>query len=181
MKENELRKAITGKKHEKPLFTMFMISLLTAFLLASFPMASVYAAPAGPDRDEWEGKVNNLRAEMAILNNLVTQPGKFGTSEEQARYRDKYIATMRAAQSLLVSGGNVIPVTGDAGDDNNGNQRGSYYQRHPEKLLALYLHQMRKLREKMGVTQRNNTTDNGNNGGTGTDTDTGTTTPAPSP
>lgn len=179
MKENESRTVITGGRHRKSLYKMFVASLLAAFVLASFPMSSAFAAPAGPDDDDWERKQANLRAEMSILNNLVTQPGKFGTSEEQAKYRDKYIATMRAAQALLVSGGNVIPVTGAAGDNNTGNQRGGYYQRHPKKLLAMYLHQMRKLREKMGVTNRSNIVDTGNNSGTGTDTGTDTTSPSP--
>ena len=169
MKMNGFSSFIAGGK---PLHRLFAVFLLVAFALASFPVESAFAAPPDPvDQEEWNQKVDNLQAEIAILNNMVTQPGKFGNSEEQAKYRDKYIAAMRAAQSLLVGGGAVIPVTGNAGDENAsvGSGMGSYYQKHPEKLLALYLHQMRKLREKMEVSNRNNTS-NGGSGGSGTGT-----------
>jgi hypothetical protein len=148
--------------------------------------------------------VKKLQGEISIAQNLQTQPGIFCTSSDQARYRDAYVSTLRAAQGLMVRGADaVVPVTGNSsnnststsGNNNTsvtGNGNGGYYASHPEKLLADYLHRLRQLREKMtSGSDRNgnsnfgnanctgNTTGTGNGSGTGTGT--GTPTPAPTP
>jgi hypothetical protein len=200
MNVNESPKSDTDDKSGKPLYTLLVVSLIAAFMLAALPMSSAFAAPAGPDEDEWDRKTARLMAEMAISSNLQTQSGSVCPSPEQARYRDQYIATLRAAQGVMVRGSNVaIPVTGNTADDtsdSNAASVGKYYANNPEKLLASYLHRLRQLREKMATGSDNSGNNNLANGtcivtgtgtgtdtgiGTGTGTGTGTTTPATTP
>jgi hypothetical protein len=213
MNRNGSRKTNTDGKRGKPLYTLFVVSIIAAFVFASLPLSSALAAPVGPggnndDIEGWDSKVRNLQAEMSVLNNMQTQPGIVCASAAQARYRDQYIATMRAAQALLVNPGAFVnnngnsSGTGNANGGNvtllNGNGSGSYYADHPEKLMAAYLHRMRQLREKIASGSDNNGNSGVNNGGnnsqnlclnnnsgtetgTGTGTGTGTTTPTPTP
>src|SRR5512139_2859766 len=99
MNVNESRKTNAGGKRGKPLYALFVVSLIAAFVIAILPMSSAFAAPVGPGgsdskNDGWESKVRNLRSEMAISSNLQTQPGQSCVTAADARYRDQYIATL---------------------------------------------------------------------------------------
>jgi hypothetical protein len=183
-------------KRGKPLHTLLVMSPVAAFMLAALPMSSAFAAPVDPGEagNEWQNKVNKLQAEISIANNLQTQPGLICPSSDEARYRDQYIATLRAAQGVMVRGSDaVIPVTGNTSNDtsdNNAASVGKYYANNPEKLLASYLHRMRQLRERITTGSDNNGNNNLANGtcivtgtgtGTGTGAGTGTTTPTATP
>lgn len=168
------------EKRSRPFRTLLAVSLIAAFVFTALPLGSAFAAPAGPGGDdtqgqEWEAKIRNLQGQMAFFNNLRTQPGRIGNNinnnnndaDQQARYLDRYRAAMRAAQAIMVNGGATI-----SGNEGN-NGIGKYYLKNPEKLLAMYLHQMRQLREKMGsgvVSDANNGGDTGTGTGTGTNT-----------
>jgi hypothetical protein len=198
MKENESRKPTADGNRKKPLYILFIGSLIAAFVIAALPLGSAFAAPTGPGEngnDAWQSKVNRLRAEVSIAQNLQTKPGLFCGSSDQARYRDAYITTLRAAQGVVVGGANsVIPVTGNNSSSNStsggtsangtnntsgnaiGIGNGNYYANHPEKLLASYLHRLRQLRTKIvsGVDRNGNS--NANNAACAAALSTGTTT-----
>ncbi|MGE5462651.1 MAG: hypothetical protein ACM3PS_04815, partial [Syntrophothermus sp.] len=86
MKDQGSRTSNADGKLGKPLYTLLVVSLIAAFVFASLPMSSAFAAPVGPggsgsgnglgnsNRDTWEAKVRNLRAELSIINNLQTKP-----------------------------------------------------------------------------------------------------------
>jgi len=217
MKENETHKPNNGGNRGKPLHLLVAVSLITILVIATIGVGSASAAPVGPggngsgtgnNGDAWQNKVNNLRGEISVAQSFRTQPGnnKNGNaclSADQARYKDEYMATLRAAQTLAVRGASaIIPNTGNSSNNgpsangNNGNNgatlngsggilnangNNGYYASHPEKLLAAYLHRLRALRSKMNSTDNNNNSSNasclgiGTNGtGTGTATGTGT-------
>jgi hypothetical protein len=194
MNLDESRENNADGKSRKPLYTLVVVSLIAAFVFAALPLGSAFAAPTGPgsngnnNSDSWNNKVQKLQGEISIAQNLQTKPGIFCASSDQARYRDQYITTLRAAQALMVTGGKTIPVTGNSanGTSANGNGIGNYYANHPDKLLASYLHQLRQLRAKMNSgSDRNGNSSNVNSAscvttgtttGTGTGTGTGTAT-----
>ncbi len=195
MKENESRKSNVDGSRKKPLQLLIAISVITVMVFAVIGVGSASAAPVGPggtgtgtgnNGDSWQNKVNNLRGEIAVAKNFQTQPGNNVTgnannnacmSAQQARYRDEYIATLRAAEALAVRGSSaVIPNTGNSSNNgtssngtsstgnnsssnNNGgiliNGNSSYYASHPDKLLAAYLLRLRQLRSKMNSSDNN--------------------------
>jgi hypothetical protein len=205
MNFNESRKNNAEGEARKPLYTLAVTSLIAAFVFAALPLSSAFAAPTGPggsndSNDSWSNKVKKLQGEISIAQNMQTQPGMLCASSDQARYRDEYIATLRAAQGLMSRGSSsVVPVTGNSANNSSntstsnngttangnnttsvsGNGNGNYYANHPEKLLADYLHRLRQLREKIASGSDRNGNSNASNTSctaqvTGSTTGTGT-------
>ena len=208
MKENGSPNFNTGDKRGKPRTNAFVVTLIIVLVLAALPLSAVFAAPTGPNnntnQDSWNQKVQNLRADMAVSKNIVTIPGNAADSQQQ-RWLNLYMADLRAAQALAAGRfftGNATTsgtTSGTSSSTTNGNAANGigvskYYQSHPDKLLAWYLHQMRILRAKLGLSACSNNSNRGTNGGnnngviacfgtglstgttTGTSTGTGTTT-----
>jgi len=218
MKENRSRDFNADDTRGKARTNAFVVTLIIVLVLAALPLSAVFAAPTGPNnntnQDSWNQKVQNLRADMAVSKNIVTIPGNAADSQQQ-RWLNLYMADLRAAQALAAGRfftGNAITsntasgtssTTTTNGNTANGVGLGKYYQSHPDKLLALYLHQLRVLRAKLGLsacsTTNNRGTNSSNNNsviacfgtglnistttgtGTSTGTGTGTTTATPVP
>ena len=145
MKENGSPNFNTGEKRGKARKRALVVSLITILAFAALPLGSVFAAPIGGngnnnnDLASWNQKVQNLRADVAVSKNIVTIPGRAGLSAQEERWLDLYMADLRAAQALA------------AGRFSTGTA-GRYYQMHPDKLLAMYLHDLRVLRAELGLS-----------------------------
>jgi hypothetical protein len=148
----------------------YLVFLIAALLLASFPVAGVFAAPNfqddGPDGNDleqsWTNKLSQLQGEIAFFNNFRTRPGQNRNNEDVARYLDRYSAAISAAQSLIVSGSGFT-TTGEVVNQNQARQA--------IRKMNEYLSLMRGLREKIatagGNTVNNNNFNTGSNSGVG--------------
>ncbi len=85
MNVNKSSKANADGKRGKPLYTLFVVSLIAAFVIAVLPMGSASAAPTGPggsgsDKDDsWEIKVKTCgqksRSQRTCRPSLVISAG----------------------------------------------------------------------------------------------------------
>jgi len=89
-------------------------------------------------------QLQSLRAARAFFNNFQTQPGRFRNAsdrEQMQRYLDLYASALRAAETIVVNGGFTTTTDGQQ-VQGTGNQSA-------EKLLSMYLHMLRGLRERL--------------------------------
>jgi hypothetical protein len=166
---------------------MFGIALIIALLLASLPVASVFAQDGGTGGDDsgnGEGVSANQVRELrqAWFNNFRTRPGQDRNSERISRYLDQYAFALSQANALLVGGGtngqsNNASGQGDnANGQENGNNPGANQSwGSPKQLMAQYLGMMRNLRAKIAAGGNANNNNNNGNNGAGTSTGAGTT------
>src|SRR5215213_9566826 len=147
---------------------LLVASLIMALLLASVPVACVFAAPpsqqGGGDKDleqSWASKLSQLRAEVAVFNNLQTKPGQNGNNANIGQYLDKYRAAIAAAQALVVSG---------SGFDSNGRVTNQNQANQSVQQLGMYLSTIRGLRQKIAEGGRDNNNNNNGNSNNGNNT-----------
>ena len=130
---------------------LFVAALVLALLLASFPAASVLAAPAA-DQDptanidiekEWQDKLWQLRWAGSYYDNVQFYPADFEKPSDLARVHElleKYGIALRAANTIVLN---------HAGFDIEGNMKHDVQGARSVRELAMYLQIMRGLREKI--------------------------------
>jgi len=152
MKTNSLY-ALTAVDSRRRLFQskLFVVSLILSLILASFPTVSVFAA-GGSDRDitaeidleqGWKDKLNHLHWAGFYYDNVRFYPADFEKRSDLARvheYLEKYGVALRAANTILYN---------HAGFDFEGNVTNEVQAARSVRDLAMYLHVMRGLRDKI--------------------------------
>ena len=130
---------------------LFVAAIIIAMLFASFPAASVLAAPPS-DRDitesideeqGWQDKLSHLRWAGYYYDHVIFYPADFENRADLARVHElleKYGVALRAANSIAVN---------HAGFDMEGNVTNRVQAAKSVRDLAMYLHIMRGLREKI--------------------------------
>jgi len=130
---------------------LFIAALILALLLASFPAASVFAAPAGDEapwekvdlKQEWKNKLQQLAVEGLFFNQVRFIPADFENSADLARAWDllhKHGFALQLANTV------VFNHSGFDIEGNVVNGRMAYDTVHE---LAMYIHTMRGLRMKI--------------------------------
>ena|SRR5215207_3174219 len=131
---------------------MILISLVIALLFASFPAANVFAAPAsdqGPTIIKkdlelgWKNKLRQLRAQGLYYDNVRFYAADFDKPADLARvhgYLEKYGVALRQATTIAFN---------HTGFDINGRVTNEIQADKTVRDLAMYLHTMRGLREKI--------------------------------
>ena len=148
--------ALAIRDHRQGLFhsKLFVAALIIALLVASFPAANVFAAPASDDdrpwenedvdlEAEWKNKLETLREESLFYTQARFYPADFEDSAELARAWDllhKHGAALKLANTV------VFNHTGFDIKGNVTNGRLAYDTVHE---LAMYLHAMRGFRAKI--------------------------------
>jgi hypothetical protein len=130
---------------------LFVAALILALLFASFPAASVFAAPAR-DQDPtenldiekgWQDKLWQLRWAGYYYDHVQFYPADFEKPADLARVHElleKYGVALRAANTILLN---------HAGFDIEGNIKHEVQAARSVRDLAMYLQIMRGLREKI--------------------------------
>jgi hypothetical protein len=127
---------------------LFVAALIIALLVASFPVASALAAPPRPWEgedleQEWKNKLQQLTVEGLFFNQARFYPADFENSADLARAWDllhKHGFALRLANTV------VFNHSGFDIQGNVTNERLAYESVHE---LAMHLHAMRGLREKI--------------------------------
>ena len=130
---------------------LFVISLILALIAAFLPAASALAAPAaGRDITEnieleqgWQDKLSNLRWAGYYYEHVQFYPADFDKPSDLARIHElleKYGVALRAANTIVQT---------HAGFDIEGNVKHEVQAARSVRDLAMYLHIMRGLREKI--------------------------------
>lgn len=146
--------ALAVRQQQRGLFhsRLFVVALILALLAASFPAASVFAAPP-QDRDitesldlepDWQDKLNQLRWAGFYYDHVQFYPADFEKPADLARVHElleKYGIALRAANRIAVD---------HAGFDFEGNLKHEVQAARSIRDLAMYLQIMRGLREKIG-------------------------------
>jgi hypothetical protein len=134
--------------HSRLVVAALLLALLTTFL----PAASALAAPAGgrditEDIDlepGWQDKLSQLRWAGYYYEHIQFYPADFEKPSDLARIHElleKYGVALRAANTI---------VQNHAGFDIEGNLKHEVQAARSVRDLAMYLHVMRGLREKIG-------------------------------
>ena len=130
---------------------LFVAALILALLVAAFPAASAFAAPAG-DRDitenidlepGWQDKLTQLRWAGYYYEHVQFYPADFDKPSDLARVHElleKYGVALRAANTI---------VQNHSGFDIEGNLKHEVQAARSVRDLAMYLQVMRGLREKI--------------------------------
>jgi hypothetical protein len=130
---------------------LFVAALILALLVASFPVGSVFAAPA-QDQDPtenidiekgWQDKLWQLRWAGYYYDHVQFYPADFEKPSDLARVHElleKYGVALRAANTILLN---------HAGFDIEGNVKHEVQAARSVRDLAMYLQIMRGLREKI--------------------------------
>jgi hypothetical protein len=152
MKTNKFY-ALTASYPRGGLFSskLFVAALILALLVASLPSASALAAPAsGRDITEnidlekgWQDKLSNLRWAGYYYDHVQFYPADFENPSDLARIHElleKYGVALRAANTI---------VQNHAGFDIEGKLTHDVQAARSIRDLAMYLHIMRGLREKI--------------------------------
>ena len=93
----------------------------------------------------WGTQFRDLQAAQTWFNNFRTKPGQNRNNEKISRYLDQYAFALRQAYAIIVNGPDANTQSNN-GSNGQGNTRtwGT-----PQQQLAMYLHMMRGLREKI--------------------------------
>jgi hypothetical protein len=138
---------------------LFVVSLLLALLVAFLPMASALAAPASDggvtedkinteeinEEEGWQNKLDHLRWAGFYYDHVRFYPADFEDRADLARVHElleKYGVALRAANTIVLN---------HAGFDIEGNVTNERQAAQSVRDLAMYLHIMRGLREKIDV------------------------------
>jgi hypothetical protein len=131
---------------------MILVSLVIALLFASLPAANVFAAPAsgqGPTiikKDlelAWKNKLRQLRVQGFYYDNVRFYPADFDKPSDLARvhgYLEKYGFALRQANTIAFN---------HTGFNIEGRITNEIQADKTVRDLAMYLHIMRGLREKV--------------------------------
>ena len=130
---------------------LFVAALILALLLASFPAASVFAAPASDEapwekvdlEQEWKNKLQQLAVEGLFFNQVRFIPADFENSTDLARAWDllhKHGFALQLANTVVFN---------HSGFDIEGNVLNGRLAYDTVHELAMYIHTMRGLRMKI--------------------------------
>ncbi len=150
-----------------------IIATIMAVAFASISAASAFAASStGSGKSQTniavsQNEVRDVKADSAFLTDLQKHSAKLLTkasdrSQEQ-RWLQKYDLALAEAQAVIaghftftsVPAKNATSSSSTSGSSATASKTltvGKYYQNNPDKLLALYLHLMRELRIKLGMS-----------------------------
>lgn len=143
---------VAVSKHGNLLYSkLFVVSLIIAFIFAAFPGITVLAAPAsnqnavinGGLEQEWKNKLNHLRYQGLYYDNVRLYPADFDDLSNLALaqlYLEKYGVALRQAQTVVLN---------HTGFDINGRVINEVQAADTARDLAMYLHVMRGLRDKI--------------------------------
>ncbi len=147
---------------------------IIAVAFASISAASAFAASGtgGSGKSQTtvavsQNEVRDVKADSAFLTDLqkhmaklLTKASTSNRSQDQ-RWLQKYDLALADAQAILAGHFNFTAVTANKATSSSTSSSatasktltvGKYYQSNPNKLLALYLHLMRELRLKLGMS-----------------------------
>jgi hypothetical protein len=130
---------------------MILLSIIIALMFASFPAASVLAAPASAGSTTvsndlakaWQNKLDTLRYHGLFYDTIRLYPADFDQPSDLARahfYLEKYGFALRAANTIAFN---------HAGFDIKGHVLNERLADETVRDLAMYLQTMRGLRDKM--------------------------------
>lgn len=130
---------------------LFVAALILALLLASFPAASVFAAPAGDEapwenidlEQEWKNKLQQLAVEGLYFNQVRFIPADFENASDLARAWD-----LLHKHGFALQQANTV-VFNHSGFDIEGNVLNGRLAYDSVHELAIYIHTMRGLRMKI--------------------------------
>ena len=143
--------AAVGKREQPSYSKLILAALLVAMLLASLPAASALAAPANSQgltrsellEQEWSNKLRHLRWEGIFYTGVRFYPADFEDRDDLARahfYLEKYSIAYRQASTLMAN---------RPGFDANGQVVNEKLAEQSVKELAMYLHIMRGMKNKI--------------------------------
>lgn len=156
-------------------------SIIVALILASFSAIGVLAAPS---RVEIGGsQLRELQADMRWYNNFRLQPDLIKNSADRSKlqqYLDQYALALRQAQAVVAHGGINTTSTTSTGQGTSSNsqannssgqnsgsnaQVGNRYLNNlsTDQQLAVYLHMLRGLQDKISSLGLTNNGMNGSN------------------
>lgn len=143
---------VASDRHGKSLFSkIFLASLIIALIFAARPGTSVFAAPASNQNtaaddgleEEWKNKLHNLRYEGFFYESVRLYPADFEKLSDLALaqlYLEKYGVALRQAQTVIFN---------HAGFDIEGRITNEKQAAESVQQLAMHLHTMRGLRDKI--------------------------------
>ena len=151
MKTNGLYIAAVSKHGNLLYSKLFVVSLIIAFIFAAFPGITVSATSAsnqnavtnGGLEQEWKNKLNHLRYQGLYYDNVRLYPADFDDLSNLALaqlYLEKYGVALRQAQTVVLN---------HTGFDINGRVINEVQAADTARDLAMYLHVMRGLRDKI--------------------------------
>ena len=128
---------------------------IIALALASISAASVFAAPTkasnsvnnDPER-VWGSQFRELQTDRTIYNNIRSHSEQLKTSSKPARiqqYLDQYTFALKQAEAIIIHGS---PSSTSTVQVNNRYEKSLTAQQQ----LAMYLHMMRGLQDKLAGT-----------------------------
>ena len=128
---------------------IFVFALIIALVVAAFPGINALAAGnqttitnAGLE-DEWKSKLNHLRYQGLYFDTIRLYPADFDDLSDLAQaqfYLEKYGIALRQAQTVVLN---------HTGFDINGRVTNQVQAAETVRNLAMYLHMMRGLRDKI--------------------------------
>jgi len=128
---------------------VFVLSLIIALLVAAFPGTRVFAAGSQNTvistglEGEWKNKLDHLHYQGLYYDNIRLYPANFDDISDLARaqfYLEKYGVALRQAQTVVLN---------HTGFDLNGRVINEVQAAETVQELAMYLHMMRGLRDKV--------------------------------
>ena len=150
MKNNRLYALAIDDKRGNPLYSrVFVVSLILALLLAAFPGTRVLAAGNQNTvinvglEEEWNNKLHHLRFQGLFYDNVRLYPADFDKLSDLAQaqlYLEKYGIALRQAQTVVLN---------HSGFDIEGRVINEVQAAETVRNLAMYLHMMRGLRDKI--------------------------------
>lgn len=130
---------------------MFVVSLIIALIFSALPGITALAAPANSQstaiqsglEQEWKNKLHHLRYQGLYYDNVRLYPADFDDLSNLAQaqfYLEKYGVALRQAQTVVLN---------HTGFDINGRVINEVQAAQTARDLAMYLHVMRGLRDKI--------------------------------
>ena len=151
MKTNESYVLVIDKRGNLLYSKMFLISLIIALIASALPGITALAAPANSQNtaiqsgleQEWKNKLHHLRYQGLYFDSVRLYPADFDDLSNLAHaqfYLEKYGVALRQAQTVVLN---------HTGFDINGRVINEVQAAETVRDLAMYLHMMRGLRDKI--------------------------------
>jgi hypothetical protein len=151
MKHNGLYALAMDRRGNLLYSKMFVVSLIIALIVAAFPGVNVLAAPANTQNtaipigleQEWKNKLNHLHYQGLYYDSVRLYPADFDDLSDLALaqyYLEKYGVALRQAQTVVLN---------HTGFDLKGRVINEVQAADTVRELAMYLHMMRGLRDKV--------------------------------
>ena len=130
---------------------MFVVSLIIALICSALPGITALAAPANSQNaavhsgleQDWKNKLHHLRYQGLYYDSVRLYPADFDDLSNLAQaqfYLEKYGVALRQAQTVVLN---------HTGFDINGRVINEVQAAETVRDLAMYLHMMRGLRDKI--------------------------------